>query len=80
MEERRKLLERNVKEIKNHIMLSETNLIQVTSRDFLAFNDRTKDDQIFCHFSQDKAALSDLMMKAIDEGLEGLVMKDLKVY
>ncbi|XP_028393630.1 DNA ligase 3-like [Dendronephthya gigantea] len=54
MEERRKLLERNVKEIKNHIMLSETKLIQ------------------------NKAALSDLMMKAIDEGLEGLVMKDLK--
>ncbi|XP_046850595.1 DNA ligase 3-like isoform X2 [Xenia sp. Carnegie-2017] len=54
MEERRKLLERNVKEIKNHIMLSETKLIQ------------SKDE------------LSDLMMRAINEGLEGLVMKDVK--
>ncbi|CAB3976556.1 DNA ligase 3 [Paramuricea clavata] len=54
MEERRKLLERNVKEIKNHIMLSETKFIQTPT------------------------ALSDLMMKAIDEGLEGLVLKDLK--
>ena len=30
-------------------------------------------------FSQTPTALSDLMMKAIDEGLEGLVLKDLKV-
>ena len=30
-------------------------------------------------FSQTSTALSDLMMKAIDEGLEGLVLKDLKV-
>jgi hypothetical protein len=30
-------------------------------------------------FLKTTAALSDLMMKAIDEGLEGLVLKDLKV-
>ncbi|XP_064384237.1 DNA ligase 3-like isoform X2 [Halichondria panicea] len=52
--ERRKILEQNIKEVKNRIMLSEQKLI------------RQEED------------LSDLIMKVIKQGLEGLVLKDTK--
>lgn len=55
MEERRRLLERNVTPIKSRIMLSEQTLV-------------TRPEQ-----------LQDLMGTAIRQGLEGLVLKDLKV-
>lgn len=52
--ERRKLLEQNIKPVKNHIMLSEQTLVK-------------KGEE-----------LSDLMMNVIKQGLEGLVLKDLR--
>ena len=55
MEERRRVLEKNVTPIKSRIMLSEQTLV-------------TKPEQ-----------LQDLMATAIKQGLEGLVLKDLKV-
>ena len=53
--ERKKILEKNMIEIKNHIMFSEMKVIN-------------------------KAAdLSDMITKVLRQGLEGLVLKDVKV-
>ena len=55
MDDRRRVLEKNVTPIKNRIMFSEQTLV-------------TKPEQ-----------LQELMGTAIKQGLEGLVLKDLKV-
>ena len=79
--ERRKLLEENIKEVKNHIMISEQSLIKVRCLIccllFVACL-----FVVYCYCCcclQREGDLSDLIMKVIRQGLEGLVLKDLKV-
>ncbi len=90
--ERRKILEQNIKEVKNRIMLSEQKLIRVRilHTQFTVTYVACCSRHIHCcsrhihcvhvtYVLQQEEDLSDLIMKVIKQGLEGLVLKDTKV-